>query len=103
MRFMIEMRIPEDRGNELLRDPQFGQKMQDLLKDLKAEAAYFSVMSGQRGGYIIVNMNDASEIPAMGEPLFLWLHADITVKPLMKPEDLQKAGPFIGAAVQKWG
>jgi len=58
MRFMIEVRIPSDIGNELLRDSQFWQKMQQLLADLKAEAAYFSTINGQRGGYIVVNMSD---------------------------------------------
>jgi hypothetical protein len=103
MRFMIKVRIPSERGNELLRDPQFGQKMGQLLADLKAEAAYFTTTDGQRGGYIILNMDDASEIPAKAELLFLWLHADIDVFPVMKLEDLQKAGPAIGAALQKWG
>ena len=103
MRFIFEVKIDRDRGNELLRDPQFGAKMNQLLADVKAEAAYFSTVDGQRGGYIVLNMDDASEIPAKAEPFFLWLHADIRVIPVMKPEDLQKAGPFIGAAVQKWG
>lgn len=103
MRFILKVRIPDDRGNELLKDPQFGQKMQQLLADIKAEAAYFTSMCGQRGAYIILNMDDASELPAKAEPLFLWLHAEVDVNLVMKPEDLQKAGPAIGAAVQKWG
>jgi hypothetical protein len=103
MRFMLEIRIPSDRGNELLRDPQFGQKMQQVLVEIKAEAAYFGTVGGQRGGWIILNMDDASEMPVKAEPLFLWLHADVTAKPVMKPEDLQKAGPAIGGIVQRWG
>jgi hypothetical protein len=103
MRFMLEVRIDSERGNELLRDPQFGQKMNQLLAEVKAEAAYFGTVDGQRGGYIVLNMDDASEIPAKAEPFFLWLHADIRAFPVMKPEDLQKAGPAIGAVVQKWG
>ena len=103
MRYIMKIRIPMERGNEALRDPQFGQKMTDLLAEIKAEAAYFTTINGQRGAYVIVNMNDASEIPAIAEPFFLWLNADIDWFPVMKPEDLAKAGPSIGAAVQKWG
>jgi hypothetical protein len=103
MRFILEARIPIERGNAALRDPQFGQKMSDLLKEIGAEAAYFSTMDGQRGGYIVVNLNDASDLPKVAEPLFLWLGADITAKPVMGLEDLAKAGPAIGAAVKKWG
>ena len=41
MRYIIKVRIPMERGNELLRDPKFGEKMANLLKELKAEEAYF--------------------------------------------------------------
>jgi hypothetical protein len=103
MKYIMRVRIPQERGNEALSDAQFGKKMNDLLAEIKAEAAYFTTICGQRGAYIIVNMNDASEIPAIAEPFFLWLNADIEFFPAMRPEDLAKAGPSIGAAVQKWG
>ena len=103
MKYIMRVRIPQERGNVALSDPQFGHKMNDLLAEIKAEAAYFTTISGQRGAYVIVNMNDASEIPAIAEPFFLWLNADIEFFPAMRPEDLAKAGPSIGAAVQKWG
>ena len=71
--------------------------------EIKAQAAYFTTMDGQRGAYIVVDMNDASELPAIAEPFFLWLKADVTAMPVMTPEDLAKAGPAIGAAVKRWG
>jgi len=52
--------------------------------------------------YIIVNIDVASELAAKGEPLFLWLHADIDACQVIKLYDLAKAGPAIGTAVQKW-
>jgi hypothetical protein len=103
MKYIMRVRIPMERGNEALRDPQFGHKMNELLTEIKAEAAYFTTITGQRGAFIIVNMNDASEIPAVAEPFFLWLNADIEFFPVMRPEDLAKAGPSIGAAADKWG
>jgi hypothetical protein len=33
--------------------------MQELLKEQKAEAAYFTTINGQRGCYIVVNVDDA--------------------------------------------
>lgn len=77
--------------------------MNAVLAEIKAQAAYFTSIDGQRGGYIIVDLKDASEIPAVAEPFFLWLKADVTFMPCMKPEDLGRAGPAIGAAVKKWG
>jgi len=48
----MKMRFPVEAGNAALRDPQFGAKMQQALADIKAEAAYFTAVDGQRGGYI---------------------------------------------------
>jgi hypothetical protein len=99
----MTLKIPNDPGNTALRDPEFGKKMQEYLAGVKAEAAYFTSMSGQRGGYIVLDMDDPSQIPAVAEPLFFWLKADVEFLPVMKPEDLAKAGPAIAAAVKKWG
>lgn len=103
MRYLMKVEWSNDAGNANLRDPKFGKKMQDLLKELKAEAAYFTTVNGQRGGYIVINMDDASQMPAMAEPFFLRFKAGVEFIPVMLPEDLAKAGPAIRAAVQKWG
>ena len=103
MRYLLKIRFPVDAGNAALRDPNFGKKIQQLLKDIKAEAAYFTAVDGQRGGYVVINMDDASKIPAIAEPFFIWLKADIEFFPVMLPEDLGKAGPDIAAAFKKWG
>jgi hypothetical protein len=66
------------------------------------EAAYFTPVDGNRGGYLVVNMDDSSQMPAIGEPLFSWLHASVETFPVMVPEDLQKAQPAIKAASEKW-
>ncbi len=103
MRYLIKMEMQTEAGDIAIRDPKFGEKMQALLKDMKAEAAYFTTVNGHRGGYIIVNMDDASQMVAMAEPLFLWFKANVEFIPVMLPEDLAKSGPAIGAAVKKWG
>ena len=102
MKFLVKFSFSNDAGNEALSDPQFGSKMKQLLTDIKAESAYFTTVNGQRGAYLVVNMDDASQIPAIAEPLFLWLHADIEIIPVMLPQDLEKGGPAIAAAVKKW-
>lgn len=89
-------------GNNLLKDPLFGKKMQDLLKEVKAEAAYFTTVCGDRGAYVIVNMNEASQMATIAEPFFVWLKAEIDFYPVMTLEDLGKAGPSIEAAFKKW-
>lgn len=103
MRYILKFNIPTDAGNATLRDPQFGAKMQQLLNDIKAEAVYFTTVNGQRGGYAVIQMDDASQIPAVAEPFFYWLKADVEFLPVMMPEDLMKAGPAIESAIKKWG
>lgn len=99
----MKLKMSSEHGNKALRDPQFGQKMHELLSQVKAEAAYFTTICGHRGGYIVLNINDASEIPGIAEPFFFWLGAELDFQPVMTPEDLAKGGPGIAAAVQKWG
>jgi hypothetical protein len=103
MRFMITFRIPVDKGNELAKKGNLGSTIQSIMEELKPEAAYFSDIEGARGGYIVVNMDDASQIPAIAEPLFLGLDATVQVHPVMTPEDLGKATPAIEQAAQKYG
>ncbi len=63
--------------------------MESILGDLQPEAAYFTAVNGTRGGYLIINMDDASEIPAKVEPFFLELGATVELFPVMTTEDLR--------------
>lgn len=102
MKYLVKFSFASEAGNAALKDPQFGSKMKQFLSDVKAEAAYFTAVNGQRGGYIVLSFDDASQIPAIAEPLFFWLRADLEFIPVMQPQDLEKAGPSIAAAVKKW-
>jgi hypothetical protein len=102
MKYIMKLRMDLDKGNEALSDPMFGKKMKELIAEIKAEAAYFTTVNGHRGGYFILNLNDASEIPAIAEPFFFWLNAEVEFLPVMQPEDLAKAGPAIEAATKRW-
>src|SRR5579871_2703301 len=100
MRFLVKCEIPVQEGNDAIRNPEFGRKMEMALKEVKAEAAYFTTVNGCRGGYIVVNLDDPSQIPAVAEPFFLWFNAKLDFMPVMTPGDLAKAGPAIEAAVK---
>jgi hypothetical protein len=102
MRFLIKFKIPTVAGDMAVADHHFGPKMHAVLEEIGAEAAYFTAVDGHRGGYIVVNIKDASKIPSIAEPFFLWFNATVEFMPVMLPEDLQKAGPSIAAAVKKW-
>ena len=45
MRFIMKVGFQIEQGNKALADPEFGEKMQSYLKDVKAEAAYFTTVA----------------------------------------------------------
>jgi hypothetical protein len=103
MRFMLTFRIPPERGDALIKDGSIGQVLQSIMADLKPEAAYFGDIEGARGGYLVINMDDASQIPAIAEPLFLGVGATVKLHPVMTPEDLGKATESLQAVAEKYG
>jgi hypothetical protein len=103
MRFLMKVEWDGEAGNAALRDPKFGEKMMGLLKEMKAEAAYFTTPKGNRGGYIVINMDDASQMVAMAEPFFFKFKAKVKYMPIMTPEDLAKGMPAAAKAIKEWG
>ncbi len=103
MRFLMKVGMPVEAGNALALSGKLGETIQAILAEIKAEAAYFCDWNGQRTGFIIVDMQDASQIPAIAEPWFLALNASVEIHPVMQPEDLAKAAPAIERAVKTYG
>lgn len=103
MRFMVKVLWDVAKGNELARKGTLGETAELILQELKPEAAYFVADKGKRSAILFVNMDDASQIPAIAEPWFLAVNARVEFQPAMKIEDLRKAGPSIEKAVKKFG
>jgi len=96
----MQVKFPIEPFNTYVKDGSAGAKMQKILADLKPEAAYFTEFEGHRGGIIIVNMENTSQIPALAEPWFLTFHASVELKLAMTPEDLARAG--LDGLGKKW-
>lgn len=101
MRFLFRISFPTETGNDAARD-EFSV-IPAILEEQKPEAVYFHTENGLRTATMIINMDDASEIPRIAEPWFLALSAEVDVFPVMVPADLKKAEPAIKAAVKKYG
>jgi hypothetical protein len=101
MRFLFKISMPVEAGNAAARHGF--QTIAQILGQQKPEAAYFIAEHGRRTAMLIINMDDASQIPAIAEPWFLALNASIEVQPAMVAEDLQKAAPAIEQAVKQFG
>ncbi len=102
MRFLVKISFPVEAGNAAAKKDGF-KVIQRILEQQKPEAAYFVTEGGKRTGILIMNMEDASQIPAIAEPWFLALNASLEVTPAMVPDDLRKAGPAIEQAVKAYG
>ena len=104
MRMLLRVSIPVEAGNAAAKAGTLGSTIEQILADLKPEAAYFFADdSGNRSGSIVFDMKDASEIPAVAEPWFLAFKARVSLRPVMNPQDLAKAGPSIGKAAKQHG
>ena len=64
---------------------------------------FFADDDGQRSASIVFDMKDTSQIPGVAEPWFLAFNASVSLRPIMNPQDLTKAGPAIGEAAKQYG
>ncbi len=91
MRMMLKFQVPVEAGNEVMRSGRLTKVMGDLMDQLQPEACYFtSDDTGQRGGYLVFDLEDPSLIPSIAEPLFQELHASLRFVPVMDMADLQR-------------
>jgi hypothetical protein len=102
MRILLKITLPGPEGNAAIADGSLGSTIGSILADLKPEAVYFAEDNGQRTGFVFVNIENASQIPAIAEPWFLAFNAKVELRPAMTLEDLQNAGPSIEAAARKY-
>jgi hypothetical protein len=100
MRMLMNVKIPHKEFNAAVKDGTAGAKLQHILEELKPQAAYFTEQDGTRGAVLVVDMADASQIPAYAEPWFLTFSADVEFRIAMTPEDLKKSG--IDKMGKKW-
>ena len=88
----VEVHHPDHRGVQrttLIRDGRIGQTMETILGNLQPEAAYFCPIDGKRGGYLVFNMEEASDSVTKLEPFWLELGATIETVPVMNADELR--------------
>jgi hypothetical protein len=92
MKILLSVSLPHKPFNAAVKDGTAGSKLNRILEATKPEAAYFTERNGQRGAVLVLELPDASKIPALVEPWMLAFEADIELRPVMTPEDLKRAG-----------
>jgi hypothetical protein len=102
MRIMVKFAFPVESGNIAIRDGKVAKVFQQIMEELKPEAAYF-YPDGERGGFIVVNMDDSSQIVQIAERFFFGLNASIEMVPVMALEDLQKGLAAVPDIARRFG
>lgn len=92
MRMLLEVKLPLEPFNSAVKDGSAGKKMKAILEATKPEAVYFTERDGHRGGILIINVDQPSQVPFYAEPWFLTFNAECQFRIAMTPEDLGKAG-----------
>ena len=100
MRMMLTASLPNEPFNSLVRAGTAGAIIQDILDQLKPEAAYFLEEHGTRCAVLIIDVADQSRIPFFAEPFFLKFNANCRFRIAMVAEDLAKSG--LDALGQRW-
>ncbi len=100
MRMLLSVEFPIEPFNSLVRSGKIDDVMGRILDEIKPEAVYFTEQDGARGGVLVVDVNEPSDIPRLAEPFFLNFEADCRLRLAMTPEDLQKSG--LAELGRKW-
>jgi hypothetical protein len=104
VRILITFTINPEKGDQLIKEGRIGETMGSILEELQPEAAYFTDVEGTRGGFLVIDLEDAFQIPNFVEPLFLGVGATVHMQPVMTAEDLRgPAGEALEQMAQRYG
>jgi hypothetical protein len=101
MRMLFNITFPNAPFNAAVKDGTAGAKLGRILEAIKPEAIYFTDHNGQRGAVAIIEVPNASSIPALCEPWFLTFEARVETHIAMTPDDLKKSG--LDSMGKSWG
>lgn len=101
MKMLMRVELPAGPFNVAVREGTVGKTLNRILQETRPESAYFTEWSGKRGGILVFNVEDSSQIPSLAEPWFLDFDASVEFHVAMSPEDLGQAG--LEELGRKWG
>ena len=101
MKMIMNIKIPHEPFNTLVKNGKAGEILHRVLGELKPESIYFTEQEGSRGAVAIIELEDSSKVPFFAEPFYLNFNADVEFRIAMSPEDLGKSG--LEDLGKKWG
>jgi len=96
MRMMLKAQMDTAAATAAMQEGRMPTVMQSIMEKLKPEAAYFGPDNGHRTAFIIFQMDDPSQLPAISEPFFTEFNARVEVFPVMDRDDLERGLSALG-------
>ncbi|MFJ8860935.1 hypothetical protein ACIRD8_21220 [Streptomyces sp. NPDC102451] len=88
MRMLLTAQMDTETANRSVSEGTMSKMIEEVVEQLKPEAAYFTIQNGRRGCLMVFDMQDSAQMPSLLEPLF---HANskISLQPVMNLDDLR--------------
>ncbi|WP_460571973.1 DUF3303 family protein [Flaviaesturariibacter terrae] len=90
MRTLLKVSMDINAGNAAIADGSLQGIIEQTIERLQPECSFFYSEHGNRACFMVFDLKDASDIPAIAEPLFTHLQARVEFCPVMNHADLQK-------------
>jgi hypothetical protein len=103
MRMMMKVSIPVEAGNTAALKGTLVATIQQILADLRPEAAYYSTDNGTREVLVVLDVRDSSQLPGVTEPWFLAFSAHVSMRPALTLQDLSDGSHYLQMAVKTYG
>jgi hypothetical protein len=100
MKMLLNVDIPHEPFNSLVRAGTAGDTLNKILDSLKPQAVYFTELDGRRGAVLLIEVNSPSDVPRFAEPFFLKFNADCRFRIVISPDELGNAG--LGELGKRW-
>lgn len=89
MRTMLVIHMDTQKGSQMIEKDEMAQFMQSALERLRPEAAYFGPQGGVRTAFVVIDLEDPSQLPSIAEPFFSRLGARVEMFPVMTADDVR--------------
>ena len=90
MRMMLKFTLPVETSNAAINDGLLGANNGIDLEQTQTRSRLLHAAEGKRGGMILFDLADPSQIVETVEPFFLGLNATTELVPVMNADDLRK-------------
>jgi hypothetical protein len=98
MKMMMKAQLDTTTASTSLQAGRMPTVMQSMMEHLKPEASYFGPDGGCRTAFVVFQMDDPSQLPAITEPLFSEFGANVHIVPVMDSDDLERGLTALGTA-----